>query len=241
MCTTSSPFRRGEESSLATSGKRGQGGTSSVQSTSWIKDLPPGMRAPVRRSGSRPASTRSGRIPSSIRLRYPATRRARWPTYQDARAYRCPRCSTCRKSLRPGESDRAVATASTPSGGASTTSFIYNALGERVQLVAPTYTYNYPFDAFGQEIGIHNSSSGWGHYTADIAGRRIFLSGSATRWLFHPNVVGSSTMVTDQTGAVVQDATYYPWGQLWQSQGSFGGNWNFAAFGVLEPTTNLYH
>jgi len=39
---------------------------------------------------------------------------------------------------------------------------------------------------------------------------------------------------------VVQDATYYPWGQLWQSPGSFGGNWNFAAFGVLEPTTNLY-
>src|SRR5947209_18998668 len=47
-------------------------------------------------------------------------------------------------------------------------------------------------------------------------------------------------MVTDQTGAVVQDATYYTWGQLWQSPGSFGGNWNFAAFGVLEPTTNLY-
>ena len=133
-----------------------------------------------------------------------------------------------------------MATATTPSGGTSTTSFIYNALGERVQLVAPTYTYNYPFDAFGQEIGIHNSSSGWGHYTVDIAGRRIFLSGSATRWLFHPNVVGSSTMVTDQTGAVVQDATHYPWGQLWQSPGSFGGNWNFAAFGVLEPTTNLY-
>src|SRR2546427_1301084 len=133
-----------------------------------------------------------------------------------------------------------LATASTPSGGTSTTSFIYNALGERVQLLGPTYTYNYPFDAFGQEIGIHNSSSGWGHYTVEMAGRRIFLSGSATRWLFHPNVVGSSTMVTDQTGAVVQDATYYTWGQLWQSPGSFGGNWNFAAFGVLEPTTNLY-
>ncbi|PYV31522.1 MAG: hypothetical protein DMG22_16405, partial [Acidobacteria bacterium] len=27
---------------------------------------------------------------------------------------------------------------------------------------------------------------------------------------------------------------------LWQSPGSFGGNWNFAAFGVIEPTTNLY-
>src|SRR2546427_5620844 len=133
-----------------------------------------------------------------------------------------------------------LATATTPSGGTSTTSFIYNALGERVQLVAPTYTYNYPFDAFGKEIGIHNSSTGWGHYTVEMAGRRIFLSGSATRWLFHPNALGSSTMVTDQTGAVVQDATYYPWGQLWQSPGSFGGNWNFAAFGVLEPTTNLY-
>src|SRR3989475_4094041 len=133
-----------------------------------------------------------------------------------------------------------LATATAPSGGTSTTSFIYNALGERVQLVAPTYTYNYPFDAFGKEIGIHNSSTGWGHYTVEMAGRRIFLSGSATRWLFHPNALGSSTMVTDQTGAVVQDATYYPWGQLWQSPGSFGGNWNFAAFGVLEPTTNLY-
>src|SRR5437867_803925 len=128
---------------------------------------------------------------------------------------------------------------STPPGGTATT-YDYNALGERVQLVAPTYTYNYPFDAFGQEIGIHNSSTGWGHYTVEMAGRRIFLSGSATRWLFHPNVVGSSTMVSDQTGAVVQDATYYPWGQLWQSPGSFGGNWNFAAFGVIEPTTNLY-
>src|SRR5438876_2410690 len=106
---------------------------------------------------------------------------APWPMCQLALVYRCPRCSTCRKSLRPGESDRAVATASTPSGGASTTSFIYNALGERVQLVAPTYTYNYPFDAFGQEIGIHNSSTGWGHYTVEMAGRRIFLSVSATR------------------------------------------------------------
>src|SRR5213594_1841018 len=74
-----------------------------------------------------------------------------------------------------------LATATTPSGGTSTTSFIYNALGERVQLLGPTYTYNYPFDAFGQEIGIHNSSSGWGHYTVEMAGRRIFLSGSATR------------------------------------------------------------
>jgi len=74
-----------------------------------------------------------------------------------------------------------LATATAPSGGTSTTSFIYNALGERVQLLAPTYTYNYPFDAFGKEIGIHNSSTGWGHYTVEMAGRRIFLSVSATR------------------------------------------------------------
>src|SRR5438093_12688442 len=73
-----------------------------------------------------------------------------------------------------------------------------------------------------------------------LSGDQAGESGSATRWLFHPNVVGSSTMVTDETGAVVQDTTYYPWGQLWQFHGSFGGNWNFAAFGVIEPTTNLY-
>src|SRR5207247_10970848 len=78
------------------------------------------------------------------------------------------------------------------------------------------------------------------HYQDEIARRRIMLFAMSLRWLFHPNVVGSSTMVTDQTGAVVQDTTYYPWGQLWQSPGSFGGNWNFAAFGVLEPTTTLY-
>jgi hypothetical protein len=36
----------------------------------------------------------------------------------------------------------------------------------------------------------------------------------------HPNNLGSTTFVTDETGATIQKTIYYPWGQSWASAGT---------------------
>src|SRR3989442_15340385 len=36
----------------------------------------------------------------------------------------------------------------------------------------------------------------------------------------HGNTLGSTQTITDQAGAVVQDALYYPWGQRWAYVGT---------------------
>jgi len=54
----------------------------------------------------------------------------------------------------------------------------------------------------------------------------------------HPNALGSSVMQTDNTGAVVQDMLYYPWGQVWQWPQT-GSGYHFA--GLMYDTYDDKH
>jgi hypothetical protein len=65
------------------------------------------------------------------------------------------------------------------------------------------------------------------------------LFASSLRWLFHPNALGSTTMMTDQTGAAILDQTFYPWGQAWQTVGT-NSFWSYAAFSPNHPGNALY-
>jgi hypothetical protein len=49
----------------------------------------------------------------------------------------------------------------------------------------------------------------------------IYTNGQTGATYFpHPNALGSTTAVTDYTGALVEDKLFYPWGQDWQVVGT---------------------
>ena len=136
------------------------------------------------------------------------------------------------------DAERRVATA-TPYSGAVTT-FTYNALGQRMRAASSNFTYDYAFGASGVAVGLFNAGGGvWSNYRVDVAGRQMLLFPSTSRWLYHPSLLGSTSMVTDQGGAVALDTTFYPWGQGWQTVGSVA-YWKFASFDPTQPGTGLY-
>jgi len=104
--------------------------------------------------------------------------------------------------------------------GGTTANITYNALGQMVQNGGGSTTYN----ADGERI----SGSGfnivpWG----DVA---LVKYGTNTNFV-HGNGLQSSTIVTSQTGAVLQDLIFYPWGQSWvEHDGSVDGT-----FATMEP------
>jgi RHS repeat-associated protein len=51
----------------------------------------------------------------------------------------------------------------------------------------------------------------------------------------HVNALGSTTMYTNPSGAEREDILFYPWGDVWQSQGS--GGYNFAELPYYDTTT----
>jgi RHS repeat-associated protein len=113
---------------------------------------------------------------------------------------------------------------------------VYNALGQRVTETMPDGQYNrtliYPRDIFGHRTEIFDYRPSWNWVGADqfwarVEGVRLLMGGS-TSLLRHADAVGSTTMITDQTGAVNGDVIYYPWGQVWK-----GGANNGYAFGDL--------
>ena len=54
---------------------------------------------------------------------------------------------------------------------------------------------------------------------ARVAGQHISMGGGDS-WLAHSDAIGSTTMVTDQTGAWVWDQVFGPWGHVWQQTGT---------------------
>ena len=52
-----------------------------------------------------------------------------------------------------------------------------------------------------------------------MAGQRLNMGG-ASAFIDHADAVGSTTMETDPSGAVVWDVTHYPWGRVFQEQGT---------------------
>src|SRR3989442_1712384 len=54
----------------------------------------------------------------------------------------------------------------------------------------------------------------------------------------HGNTLGSTQTITDQAGAVVQDALYYPWGQRWAHVGTLWDE-RFASLGQRDSEATL--
>jgi hypothetical protein len=99
--------------------------------------------------------------------------------------------------------------------GNNTAGYVYNALGWRVEKkVGSAYT-EILYDQSGESLGENNRST-WTQSYVNFAGRHlaIYTNGQNGATYFpHVNALGSTTAVTDYTGALVEDRLFYPWGQ----------------------------
>src|SRR5882672_9406741 len=109
------------------------------------------------------------------------------------------------------------------SAGATTT-YGYDAFGARVyQIVATTSTSTYPFKMFSV-ASTTKSSTNWATSTEYVFNGDTLLAtvdqqfkngtatGTAKTRYVHPDHLGSTNVVTDENGAVVQTLDYYPYG-----------------------------
>jgi RHS repeat-associated protein len=113
----------------------------------------------------------------------------------------------------------------------STWGFTYNAVGDRAQWAYTGGADQHLFDPAGTWLG--NAGS----YSLVSLGGRYFVvyTGSETDFI-HINNLGSTTTWTSHSGAELEDILFYPWGDLWRSQGS--GGYNFAGMPYYDTTTN---
>jgi RHS repeat-associated protein len=109
---------------------------------------------------------------------------------------------------------------------------VYNALGQRVEMkngAGTSYT-ELAYDGFGNMIALHNRTTTT-QRTYYLGGRPFARHQDNKTYFLHPNNLGSTTFVTDQTGATIQKTIYYPWGQAWATAGSLKDN----RFASLDP------
>jgi len=102
----------------------------------------------------------------------------------------------------------------------STATYIYNALGQRVEKnVRGAYT-EYAYHPTGQELA-ENDRSGWAVRVIPFAGRHIahYQGSPNATYFMHANSLGSTSQATDYSGTMAQDQLYYPWGQEWNMAG----------------------
>ncbi|MGH9397774.1 MAG: RHS repeat-associated core domain-containing protein, partial [Terriglobia bacterium] len=118
-----------------------------------------------------------------------------------------------------------------------TASYVYNALGERVERdVGGSYT-EYVFGKDGNPLGENNRTS-WVDTWVDFQGQHIAHYENNETYFIHSNQVGTAGMVTDYSGAVVQDELHYPWGQVWTMAGTQQEE-RFASLHHRDSATNL--
>ena len=110
-------------------------------------------------------------------------------------------------------------------------------LGQRVEKKTGTAYTDLVYDAFGSPIGSYDNS-GWGAYYVPFNGRIFVKYQDSKTYFLHPNGLGSTTFVTDQTqtGATIQKTLYYPWGQLWAASALVKDN-RFASLGQRDAET----
>ena len=109
--------------------------------------------------------------------------------------------------------------------GGTTANITYNALGQ----MAHNLTLDTYYNPAGQRI------AGGGYNIVPWGNVALVKYGTNTNFV-HGNTVQSSTVVTDQTGAVLQDLLFYPWGQSWiEHDGSVDGT--FATMIPLATAT----
>ena len=112
----------------------------------------------------------------------------------------------------------------------STWGFTYNALGHRAQWAHTGGADQHLFDAEGNWLGVANN------YSLVRFGERAWVVYSSSATYFnHVNALGSTSMYTNQDGGAQEDLLFYPWGDVWQSQGT--GGYNFAELPYRDVTT----
>lgn len=134
--------------------------------------------------------------------------------------------------------------------GGATSTYIYNALGQQaeIQLTGPARNFERLYDPAGQELSEFNATSPyymWTWQNVRVGGKLVdhyWWAGAGSFANFvHLNYLGSTSMVTDYSGATVMDEVRYPWGQESLHSGSrydehFAGmSWHDYAVD-LDPT-----
>jgi len=120
--------------------------------------------------------------------------------------------------------------------------YTYNALGQVAVFSTASYNSSMVFDPAGQWTGQYNVTGGywWPEYVR-LGGRVVaFNSGSQGISVFpHKDSENSTRMVTGPSGSVLQDQVFYPWGQSWQSIGTWYQQ-EFAGLDFFDPIDGFY-
>jgi RHS repeat-associated protein len=132
--------------------------------------------------------------------------------------------------------------------GISTTTFTYNALGERVEKsVSGSTPQYYYYDGFGNQAGVRNADRSWAEmFFPRVGGKNYVKYQNGTTYFMHTDLLGTTGMATDQAGVAVQDIMYYPWGGVWGQYNyldeQFADMQERDAESGLDPTPNrLYY
>gem|GEM_PF-6524915 len=118
----------------------------------------------------------------------------------------------------------------------STATYTYNALGQRVEKnVGGAYT-EYAYGLSGEELG-ENDRSSWTERIVPFEGRHLvhYQGSPNAAYFLHTDMLGTTSLATDYTGAVAQDEIYYPWGQEWAMSGTYQEE-RFARLGHRDTT-----
>jgi hypothetical protein len=119
--------------------------------------------------------------------------------------------------------------------GGATSTYAYDHTYERVKKVTSSSTTYYPNDLYSKEGATT---------TKFIFGNGILLAttegnGTATSTkYYHPDHLGGTNGVTDQTGAVVQSLDYYPYGAPRIDSGAYEADRTYIGE-LYDPETNL--
>jgi len=131
-----------------------------------------------------------------------------------AKGFAIPRCAGGDSPRRDAENRMASVTVQ----GFSTTTFAYNALGERVERAGPAIPRS-PigeyYDAFENLTMTHDSQYVLEVNFPAVGGKNFVKYQNNATYFLHANSLGSTGTITDQTGALIESEIYDPWGQRW--------------------------
>jgi RHS repeat-associated protein len=96
------------------------------------------------------------------------------------------------------------------------------------------------YDLFGKELGnYHGNGNAWWSRMITFGSRTIaFYFSTYTRFV-HANNLGTTAVVTDQSGGIQQDQLFNPWGQQWKTVRATQ-DLHFASLEQLETDLNTY-
>jgi RHS repeat-associated protein len=123
----------------------------------------------------------------------------------------------------------------------STTEYIYDGLGYRVQARAGALTRNFYHDKAGRLLA--DAEIGAGAFTNYIyVGKRLIASGSVANGFvfYHFNHIGSTLALTDADGTTVGAFDYDPFGKVIARSGVFTPFTFIGAYGVIEGADDMF-